>query len=182
MLSSFRWLLVAMALGATIAFGACGDSNNDTSDEKTDEQPVATDDTSSDGSSDNGNQDGGNADSGGNGSDEVPLPDGADEQGSGTYSSSQIPFPVFNEDFDSEVFGTVEWKLYEVEQSAADVISFYQGEFSDWDEVFVSTAGAEGNEGGFGVWTTDDGRRAVWVGVGESGGSTQMTLIVGNAD
>lgn len=178
MLNSFRWLLVAMALAATIAFGACGDSgNNDNSDKKTDEQPVATDDTSSDGSSDNGNPSSGDGSSSGDFQD-VAVPSGADEQSSGTFSSSQIPFVVPDPDFKADAYGSIEWKLYELDTAPGDVIDFYKDELGDWKEVFVASI----DEGGYGVWTRDDGRQAVWVGASSSNGKTQMTLIVGKAE
>jgi hypothetical protein len=179
MRSYLRFFLIAAAVAATIAFAACSDSGND-DDGGDGNQPVATEDTS-DGSSDDENVPTEDSDDGSSGSSsgDIPVPDGASEQGSGTYSGSQIPFVVPNADFDADAYGEVEWTLYELDDSPSDVIEFYRDEFGDWDEVFSGFAGSDGEEGGYGVWTSDDGNTAVWLGVSASGGSTQLTLVVG---
>jgi hypothetical protein len=184
MLNSARIWLVAAALLAGLLMAACGGGDN--GDNGNGEEPAAT---ATAGDMDNGggaeatvpasDEGNGGSDGGGEAFADVPVPSGADETGSGSFSSSDIPFFVPGDEVDPEAYTSIDYKEYDSSDSPEDIIAFYKDELSDWDEVFVFSGGDAGDEGGFGVWTRDDGREAVWVGASISDGTTDLILIVG---
>ncbi len=183
MASSWRWLLaVVVLLVGAVAF-ACdgGDDNGDENgDQPTEEATVEDGD---DATEEPTPEDGDDADGGGD-SDEVfedvPIPDGAELTDSGSWSGT-IPFAV-GADVDVETFTTVEFRVYEVDGSASDIIEFYRDNMGGWDEVMVFSGGLTDEEGGFGVWTRDDGNTAAWIAAAETDGVTELTVIVGWSD
>ena len=116
---------------------------------------------------------------GGNTLDDVPLPSGAIETASGSFSSAEIPFFVSEPDFDAEDYTNIDFTQYEVDASPEAVIDFYQDELGDWKEVFVFSGGAVT---AIGVWTRDDGQRAVWINATTVDGVTELIVIVGSLD
>ena len=121
----------------------------------------------------------GGGDNGGDTLDDVPVPGGATETASGSFSSSEIPFFVSEPDFDADAYTNIDFTQYEVDASPEAVIDFYQDELGDWKEVFVFSDGAQT---GVGVWTRDDGQRALWVNVSTVDGVTELIVIVGSLD
>jgi hypothetical protein len=181
MASSFRLGLVIVALLAgSLAFACGGGGNGDDDDDG--EQPTATaevEDQDADEDEDAGEDDGGDA--GAEAFGDIPIPAGASETSSGSWSGS-IPFAVPNADVDPEAFTAIEFKQYDVDDSPEDVIAFFQDELDGWDEVFVFSGGAAGEEGGFGVWTRDDGRAAVWVAASIVDDATELLVILGTQE
>lgn len=109
------------------------------------------------------------------------MPAGADETGSGSWSGT-IPFVVPGDEVDPEAFTSIEFKEYEVAASPENVIDFYSDELDGWDEVFVFSGGADGDEGGFGVWTRDNGQAALWIGANAVDGQTELVVILGTQE
>ena len=199
MTSSFRIWLVMAALAAGLLVAACGgdDDKGDDGDGNGAAATVPADDEG-DGATatdDGGGEDGGGdataepdgegdggVSSGGDAFEGVPVPEGADEQSSGTLSGSEIPFLDPSGEMDPEAYGTIELKVYSVDSSPADVLDFYRDELSDWEEVFVFGGGTGDEEGGFGIWTRDDGAQAMWVATSASAGGTDLTLMVGTQE
>ena len=184
MASTLRLLLVVGALLAGTLAAACGgDDNGDNGDA---DQPTATEQLDGDTTPADGDQtptgDGDGNGDGGSSFGDLPLPSGADETSSGSFSSSDIPFFVPDEEFDAEAFTNLEYKQYSVDGSPAEAIDFYKEELGDWEEVFVFSGGAEGDEGGFGVWTRDGGTTAVWIGASILDDGTDLIVILGTAD
>lgn len=193
MVTSTRVWLVIIALFAGLLVVACGGDDNGDEDGNGGE-PAATatvgDEDADDG---NGNgmeeatdtEDGDAADENGDGNGDgeslgdIPVPSGADETGSGSFSGSDIPFFAPGDEIDPEAFGSVEYREYEVDSSPEEVMDFYRDALSDWDEVWVFTGGDAEDEGGFGIWTTDGGQAAVWIGVSTLDGGTDLIVIVG---
>ncbi len=194
MVTSTRAWLVIIALFAGLLVVACGGDDNgdkngngeepaatatvgdeDTGDGNGMEEATATEE--GDTADENGNGDGGGASLG-----DIPVPSGADETGSGSFSSSDIPFFVPGDEVDPEAFTSIEYKEYDVDDSPEAVIDFYRDELSDWDEVWVFSGGDGEDSGGFGVWTTDGGRTAVWVGTSALDGGTDLIVIVGTQE
>ena len=179
-------LLMAMALFA--AFAACSSSDKDDKTPEVGDTPAA-EQSPADGDGDNGDgsdvtpDDGGDGGDGGDGVgaggdafDDVPLPDGADQQSEVTISGQQFPLFVPTEaGVDAEAFGDVTVTDYAVDASPEDVIDFYKDNRGDWDEAYAITS----SDGGLIIWASDDGKRAVWISAGEgSGGSGTTSLVI----
>ena len=91
---------------------------------------------------------------------DVPLPEGADEISTASFSGSEAAGLIPpGADVDVEQYTEVVYKVYEVEGSPEDVINFYKDRRGDWDEAFAFSS----EEGGLIVWTRDDGARTVWI-------------------
>jgi hypothetical protein len=180
MFKSIRlWFMLLIIVGG-LGIAACG------SDDKDATATTAADTTPEDGAGTT--PDGGNTpdDSGNGGSDgafgDIPVPDGADEVDSGTFSGAQVPFIDPSGSVDASTFGDIQYKIYETSDSAESVIEFYSDELSGWDEAYKFSGGAgDAGAGGFGIWTKDDGQTALWVGASEADGTTSVTVIVGSA-
>jgi len=182
MFKSMRLWFMLLVLVGGFAVAACG-GDDDKDDDNGNDQPTAT--APADGG-DTTPADGGNApDGSGNGDGvfgDIPIPDGANETDHGTFSGSQIPFIDPSGSVDASTFGDIEYKIYETSDSAESVINFYSDELSDWDEAYKFAGSSGDGSGGFGIWTKDDGRTALWVGASESNGTTEATVIVGTAN
>lgn len=179
MSTTWRGMLIVGAMVAGIGLSACtGDGDSDER-RNGDDAPTATEVV--DGDDGNGPEapTATRVVDDNDGDDSVPVPDGADETSSGSYSSGEIPIFVPDPDFDADAFTNIEYKSYTVDDTPEDVIDFYRDRLSDWDDVFVFSGGAAGGDAGFGVWTKDD--RAIWVSATSVGGETQLLVISGSA-
>lgn len=191
MTKSWRTWMAAIALVAAVTLVvACGGDDDDGGDggddptattEVTDGGDDATATQEADPTAEDGDG-GGDGETGGDAFEGVPVPAGAEEEASGEFSSSQIPFVVPDSDFDADSYGTIEYKSYAFDGSAVAALDFYSDEFSDWDEVFKFSGAGEGGEGAFGVWTRNDGAEAVWIGTASSDGGTALTVIHATTD
>ncbi|MEX1254709.1 MAG: hypothetical protein WEE64_10245, partial [Dehalococcoidia bacterium] len=135
-------------------------------------------DTLEDGEEDPTEEDG---DGGSSGSSDVPLPDGANEESSLTYSGSQLPFPIPSESgVDASTFGELTVKTYTVDGSPEDIVDFYKDNQGDWEEAYGVTT----SEGGLLLWTMDDGQQAAWIvtAPGSEDGTTSLTVASGHAE
>jgi len=186
MVNSMRIWLVVAALLAALLMAACGGGDGDNGDADGDE-PTATV-PAGDEDTDEGDatateevegDEGGDGNGGGEAFGDIPIPSGADETGSGSFTSSDIPFFVPGDEVDPEAFSNIEYREYETDASPEEVMDFYRDELGDWDEVFVFSGGDAEDEGGFGVWTRDGGRAVVWIGVSTLDGATDLIVIVG---
>lgn len=182
------WLaILALAGGALLM--ACSDSKDD-DDGNGGDGPTATEsaDEGDETPDDSGNGDGANTpDDSGNGNgdgafDDIPVPDGADEVDSGTYSGAQVPIIDPSGSVDASTFGDVQYRTYETSDSGESVINFYSDQLSGWDEKYKLSGGSGEGSGAFGIWTKDDGRTALWVGASEIDGNTTVVVILGSAD
>ena len=181
----WRLLLVVgvLALGAFVV--ACdddgdggGDDPTATAEETTEDGDAEATDTPEDGEEDPTEEDG---DGGSSGSSDVPLPDGAEEESSLTYSGSQLPFPIPSESgVDASTYGEVTVKTYTVDGSPEDIVDFYKGNQGDWEEVYGVTT----SEGGLLLWTMDDGQQAAWIvtAPGSDDGTTSLTVASGHVE
>jgi hypothetical protein len=116
---------------------------------------------------------------GGSGSfDDIPVPDGATESESGTFSADQIPFVDPGGNVDPGAYSNIEWRTYDVDMNSEAVLDFYESELSDWDEVFKLDSGP----GAFGIWSRNNGDEVLWVGTTDLGEGTELLLIHGTAD
>ncbi len=184
MIGSLRLWIVVWALLASALLVACnGGSDNGGDDNGITEQPEATapiDDEDAD-ADDEGDADDDEAVDSVDGFDDVPVPSGADEIGSGSFSGN-LPFGIPGGDVDPEAFTTLEFKEYEVDQSPEEVIDFYRDEMDGWDETFVFSGGSDGDEAGVGVWVRDEGQTAIFVSAARDNGTTVLTVIRGSVD
>ncbi len=186
MASSWRWWLVIAALLGAMMLAACGGDDEGTNGNGPTDEGVATTQPA-DGAVEDGNGeedgDGGNGgvDAGGDAFDDVPVPGGADETGSGQWSGS-IPGLIPGQGPDVGEYESIEFKEYEVDDSPSDVIDFYQDEMGGWEEIMVISGGADDEEGGFGMWMRNDGDEFISVGVSASDGGTDLVIIRGSTD
>ena len=176
MVRSLRlWLVMVALLTSALAF-ACGDGNGDgggSAEEPTATAPAAGGDNTPATSEDTPV---GDTDTGA--FSDVPVPSGAEETDSGTFTGA-IPFAVPSGDIDQDAFTTLEFKEYTLGGTPEEAVQFYRDGLDGWDEVYVFTGGASGSEGGFGVWTRDDGQTALWIGASDVAGETQLVVILG---
>lgn len=190
---SWRWWVVVPVILGGMLLAACGGDGDDEEASDTgpsedgvvateqadegmmDEEP-SDDDMMDEESMDDG--DGGDMGAGGDAFEDVPVPSGADEVSSGEWSGS-IPGAVPGIGADPETFTSVEFKEYEVDASPSDVINFYRDNLSGWNEEMALSTGSGDEEGGFGVWTRDDGQKALWITAGTSDGATDLIVLVG---
>lgn len=180
---SWRWWLVVPAVLAGMLLAACGDDNGEPSDTGPSDEAAETAEPAEDGMVDEeepADEDGG-VEAGGDAFEDVPVPSGANETASGQWSGS-IPGLVPGQGTDPEQFTSLEFKEYEVDDSPSEIIDFYRGELSGWDEGFVFSGGEAGDEGGVGVWTRDDGRVAIWISANASDGGSDLVVIRGAAE
>lgn len=181
MFKSIRlWFMLLIILGG-LGIAACGSDNKDDKD-KDPTATAAAGVTPDDGGTtpeDGGNtpDDSGNGDGAGAFGD-IPVPDGADETDSGTFSGAQVPFIDPSGSVDASTFGDIQYKTYETSDSAESVINFYSDELSGWDEVYKSSAAGAGA----GLWTRNDGNRVLSVSASEADGTTTVLVYVGSAD
>jgi hypothetical protein len=170
--------LIAVALAAGAAFVACGDDEED----KDAAAPTAT--TEAAAPADEGTEeavvdeeDGGEAVSIG----DVPVYPGANKVQSGEWSGGEAAIPMMGAPVAAEEFGTIEYAMYETDDSADDVFDFYKDEMGDWEELWTFSGGAEG-EGAMamGIWTKDEGESAAWVVIAEEDGGTSLMIAVGS--
>ncbi len=175
------WLaVIALLTGAVLLACSGGDNGDDNGDGNGDsEQPTATLEVADPDGDGTGNGDVGPS---GDTLDDVPLPSGAKETASGSFSSTEIPFFVPDQDFDAGAYTSIDFTQYEVDDSPDTVIAFYKDKLGSWDEVFVFSSDSDGEETGFGVWTRDDDRRVVWVAASTVDGVTELMVIVGSLD
>jgi hypothetical protein len=164
-------VLAVLALGGLSAVACEEDDDGDAS-------PTATEgsdgETPDDGAEPTEEDDG----DGASGSfDDVPVPDGATESETGTFSSDQIPFVDPGGSIDPGAYGNIEWRTYDTAMSSEEVLNFYESELSDWDEVFKLDTGP----GAFGIWSRDNGDEVLWVGTTDIGEGTELILIHGTA-
>jgi len=180
---SWRWLLVIPVVLAGMLLAACGDDGDEPSAPGPADEGVATVEPAEDGIVDEEptDEDGAEVEAGGDVFDDVPAPAGAREMESGEWSGS-IPGLVPGIGAEPGDFTTIEFQQLEVDDSPSDVIEFYKDNLEGWNEEFVFSGGADGDEGGIGVWTRDDGRVAVWITAGRSDGVTEVVIIRGTAD
>lgn len=186
MASSWRWWLVIAALLGAMMLAACGGDDEGTNGNGPTDEGVATTQPA-DGAVENGDgeEDGnggdGGVEAGGDAFDNVPVPSGARETGSGQWSGS-VPGIVPGQGAEPGDYSSIQYKEYEVDGSPGDIIDFFQNELDGWDEAFVFSGGEEGDEGGVGVWTRDDGAEAVWVTASSSDGGSDLVIIHGSSD
>jgi len=174
------WMILAVALGSVLVFACGGDSKDDTGDEPT--TAAATSDGSSPTDDGSSPTDDGSSDNGDGAFGDIPVPDGADEIDSGTFSGAQFPVIDPSGSVDASTFSDIEYKTYETSDSAESVIEFYSDELSGWDEVYKFSAGSgDAGAGGFGIWTRNDGNQALWVTASEADGTTTVTVLLGSA-
>lgn len=168
-----RWLLVVLfvVFSAGLAW-ACGGEEE--------EEAGAPAATSPAGETPEAREDG-DVDAGGEAFDDVRVPAGADETGSGEWSGT-IPGLVPGQGADPGDYTSIEFKEYEVDDSPSDIVEFFRKELKDWDEGFVFSGGEEGDEGGVGIWTRDDDQVAVWILVSSSNGGSDLVVIRGSTD
>ena len=179
---SWRWWVVVPAVLAGALLAACGGDDGEPSDTGPTDEGVATVQPAEDGTVEETPEEGdGGVEAGGDAFEDVPVPSGANETASGTWSGS-IPGLVPGEGTDPGDFTNLEYKQFEVDDSPDEIINFYRGELSGWEEGFVFSGGEEGSEGGVGVWTRDDGRVAIWISASRSDGATDLVVIRGSAD
>ncbi len=156
MTGSWRWLLVVAALLIGAFAFACGDDGNGDGD---------------------GDADG---DAGGDAFEDVPLPEGAKEGETLTFTGLEIDaFVPFDTGVDSETLGEITAKNYEVDGSPGDVLEFYEDNRGDWNEAFGFTA----DEGGILVWTKGDDQ-VLWIltSEGADSGTTELVVMFGQGD
>ncbi len=181
MMGSLRLWIVVWALLASALLVACGGGGNGGDDNGTTDQPEATAPIDDEDADDEGDADDDESVDSGDGFGDVPVPAGADETGSGSFSGN-LPFMIPGGDVDPDAFTTLEFKEYEVDQSPEEVIDFYRDEMDGWDEVFVFSGGSDGDESGVGVWVRDEGQTAVFVSAARDDGTTVLTVIRGSVD
>lgn len=177
------WLVVGvLALGAFVV--ACddgGDGGDATATEEATTEATSDDGGGADATDTPEDSSNPTDDSGGSGSSDVPLPDGANEESSFTYSGSQLPFPVPSESgVDASTYGEVTVKTYTVDGTPEDIVNFYKDNQGDWEEVYgVTTA-----DGGLLLWTMEDGQQAAWIvtAAGSDEGTTSLTVATGHAE
>ena len=109
--------------------------------------------------------------------DDIPVPEGATEDGSGTYTADQIPFVDPGGTIDPGALANIEWRTYDVDLNSEAVLDFYATELTDWDEVYKVNVGPAGS----GIWTRNDGDEVLWVGTTDIGEGTELLLIHGTA-
>jgi hypothetical protein len=181
MSGSWRWWLVVPVVAAAFLVFACGGGDEEPSDTGPADGGAATeqmDGESEDAAMDEEPSDGGmEMEAGGEAFSDVPLPEGASVVSSGEWSGS-IPGAVPGMGAELEDYTSLEFRQIETDASPEDVINFYSDQLSDWDELFVFSGGAEGDEGGVGVWTHDD--VAVWISAATSDGTTDAVIIRGS--
>ncbi|MEX2160160.1 MAG: hypothetical protein WEB04_12235 [Dehalococcoidia bacterium] len=185
MFKSMRlWFMLLIIVGG-LGIAACGSDDKDDKD-KDPTATAAAGVTPADGDStpvDGGNtpDDSGNGGGDGNGDGalgDIPVPDGASEVDSGTFSGGQFPVVDPSGEIDASAYGDIEFKTYETSDSAESVVDFYSGELSGWDEVYkFSSSGVA-----IGIWTRDDGNQALWVSAAEAEGTTTVAAWVGSTD
>lgn len=182
MIGSLRLWLVVWAIVASALLVACGgDSDNGGDDGGTTEQPEATAPIDGGDAQDGGDADDGESADSGDGFGDVPVPAGADETGSGSFSGN-LPFLIPGGDIDPGAFTTLEFKEYEVDQSPEEVINFYRDAMDDWDEVFDFSGGSDGDQTAVGIWARNEGQTAVFVTATRDDGTTVLTIVRGSVD
>jgi hypothetical protein len=176
------WLVVGvLALGAFAV--ACDDDGDGGGDATATEEATTEDGDNGDADATDTPEDGSDAtdDSGSSGSADVPLPDGAAEESSFTYSGSQLPFAVPSESgVDASTFGEVTVKSYTVDGTPEDIVNFYKDNQGDWEEAYALTT----SDGGLLLWTMEDGQQAAWIvtAAGSDEGTTSLTVATGHAE
>jgi hypothetical protein len=179
---SWRWLLVIPVVMVGMLLAACGGDGEEPSPSGPADEGVATLEPAEDGVvEEEPTAEGGGAEVSGAAFEDVPVPSGANETGSGKWSGS-IPGLVPGVGAEPGDFTSVEYKQFEVDGSPSDVISFYRDNMGGWNEEFAYTGGETGDEGGIGIWTRDDGRVAVWITAGSSDGATEVIIVRGSSD
>ncbi len=170
------WFMLLVIVGG-LGIAACGGDDDDNGDESA--ATAAADDTPADGG--NGNGEDTPEDGGGNGDGafgDIPVPDGANEIDSGTFSGGQFPIADPNGSVDASTYGDIEYKTYETSDSAESVIDFYAGELSGWEEVYKTSSSGVA----IGIWTRDGNDQALWVSASGAGGTTTVGVWTGSAN
>jgi hypothetical protein len=180
------YLLIVVALAAGAAFVACGGDEDEDGGKAT---PVAEENGEAEnGDAENGDEEatpvaeenGEAEDGGGEGSiGDVPVYPGAKEVMSGEWSGSEAAIPMMGAPMDPEDYGTVEYAMYETDDSAEEVFGFYEDEMKGWNEEWTFSGGDETGMGGMGIWSKDDGAVAAWIVVSEEDGTTSLMIGVG---
>lgn len=167
------WLIIGAILAGAL-FVACGgdDDGDDTGDG---EEPTATTSVEEEPTEEATVEEGGGDVE--PGADEafanVPLPEGASEDFTATYSGSEASGLIPpGADVDVGEYNEVTFKSYTVDGAAEDVLNFYKDRQGDWEEAYSFSSA----DVGVLVWTRDGGARAVWISVGEADGSTQLAI------
>jgi hypothetical protein len=110
---------------------------------------------------------------------DVPVYPGADK--TGDYSGSDVPLPLLGEGLDTEEYHDAEWAVYETDDPADDVISFYKDKMPDngWNEEnWFETSLVE--DAAWGGYTKNDGDNAAWVFITGTDDKTQIVLGTGS--
>jgi len=183
-----RWILGLIVLTLALALAACGGGDDEEKENggEEGETPAATKtveagetetpevvETKTPEAEEPSGGGGGSASLG-----DVPVYPGADK--TGDYSGSDVPLPLLGEGLDTEEYHDAEWAVYETDDPADDVISFYKDKMPDngWDEEgWFDTSVLEG--AAWGSYTRDGGDSAAWVFV--SGTDDQTEIVIGAA-
>jgi hypothetical protein len=183
------FFLIVMALVASAAFVACGgggkkeDKSTPVAQETQagNETPAAKATTSGNktpaakATTATGGTTGGSSDSLG----DIPVYPGANKITSGEWAGADAPIPAIGGGENPSNFGTVKYGMYQTDDSPDTVFSWYKDKMSGWKEEWTFAGSGEGNAGGIGVWSKDDGKTAAWVVVGEQDNQTSLTIMTG---
>jgi hypothetical protein len=175
-------VLAVLSLGGLFAVACEEDDDGDSSPTATesDRETPSGGETPSDGETPDDGAEPTEADDGDGASgslDDIPVPEGATEDGSGTYTADQIPFVDPGGTIDPGALANIQWRTYDVSQNSDAVLDFYQNELTDWDEIYVLSTGPAK----FGIWSRSDNDEVLWVGTTDVGQGTELILIHGSA-
>lgn len=110
---------------------------------------------------------------------DVPVYPGAEKTQSGEWSGGEAAIPMMGAPIEAGEYGTIEFAMFETDDSADEVFSFYKDEMGDWEEVWTFSGSGE-EAVGMGIWTKDEGKVAAWVVVGEEDDTTSLMIAVGH--
>lgn len=197
------YLLVIIAIAAGVAFVACGGGGDDDEDKPSasenkdnsgDEGEATAEETDDEDADQGQDADAGDeedkdadedSDSDGDSSgslEGVPVYPGANETMKGEWSGDEAMIPFSGgEGTSADQFDTVKYGIYETDDSAEEVFSWYKDHMGDWKEDWSMSSSDEEGGGGIGIWSKNDGKQVVWITVGEEGDSTSLMIMTGGS-
>ena len=183
-----RWILGLIILTLALALAACGGGDDEEENGGGDnETPAATKtvegaETQKPAETPKATETAEAAEPSGGGGEslgDVPVYPGADK--TGDYSGSDVPLPLLGEGLDTEEYHDAQWAVYETDDAADDVISFYKDKMpgNGWNEEnWFETSLVE--DAAWGGYTKNDGDNAAWVFITGTDDKTQIVLGTGS--